>query len=109
MTAQADDDRDAACARRLKAAGFPPGQARELAAQIREEVRALGPPSPELLEEFTSCSACPARSPAMTRPDRPPGRDAEGGPPGRECGDGPHVTTSRLSETPASARPRSRL
>lgn len=52
MTAQADADRDAACARDLEAAGFPPGQARGLAAQIREEVRALGPPSPELLEEI---------------------------------------------------------
>ena len=52
MTAQADADRDAARARRLEAAGFPPGQARELAVQIREEVRALGPPSPELLEEI---------------------------------------------------------
>ena len=41
-----------AVARMLEAAGFPPGQARELAAQIRREVRALGPPSPELLEEI---------------------------------------------------------
>ena len=50
MTGQAD--RDAACIRRLEAAGIPPDQARELNAQIREEVRALGPPSPEFLEEI---------------------------------------------------------
>lgn len=64
MTAQADDDRDAACARRLKAAGFPPGQARELAAQIREEVRALGPPSPELLEEIYELLGVPGHDAA---------------------------------------------
>jgi hypothetical protein len=48
MTTQAD----AACARMLEEAGFPPGQAHELVAQIRTEVRALGPPNPELLEEI---------------------------------------------------------
>lgn len=41
-----------AVARMLEAAGFPPGQAREMATQMREEVSALGPPSPELLEEI---------------------------------------------------------
>ena len=48
----ADVDRDAACARRLEAAGFRPGQARELAARIREEVSALPPPGEELLEQL---------------------------------------------------------
>jgi hypothetical protein len=52
MTTQADDDCDAACTRMLEEAGFPPGQARELVAQTRREVRALGPPNPELLEEI---------------------------------------------------------
>jgi len=54
VTGQADRDAacDAACIRRLEAAGIPPDQARELNAQIREEVRALGPPSPEFLKEI---------------------------------------------------------
>jgi hypothetical protein len=44
---QADDG--SAIERRLEAAGFPPGQAQELAAEIREEVAALPPPTAEQL------------------------------------------------------------
>jgi hypothetical protein len=38
---------DGAVERRLQAAGFPSGQARELAARIREEVAAWPPPTDE--------------------------------------------------------------
>jgi hypothetical protein len=46
MSAAPADDGGAA-ERRLEAAGFPPGQVQELAAEIREEVAALPPPTAE--------------------------------------------------------------
>lgn len=48
MSAAPADD-GGAIERTLEAAGFPPGQARELAVRIREEVAALPPPTAEQL------------------------------------------------------------
>ena len=47
MTGERDDR--GASERRLEAAGFPPRQAREIAAQIREEIAAWPPPTAEQL------------------------------------------------------------
>ena len=58
-----DDDCDAACTRMLEEAGFPPGQARELVAQTRREIRAFGPPNPELLEEIYELFAVSGKVP----------------------------------------------
>jgi hypothetical protein len=68
VTGQADRDAacDAACIRRLEAAGIPPDQARELNAQIREEVRALGPPSRKELP-MSSLTGGGGNSRTMTR------------------------------------------
>jgi hypothetical protein len=43
---------DGAVERRLEAAGFPPGQAREHADRIREEVAAWPPPTAEQLAQL---------------------------------------------------------
>jgi hypothetical protein len=50
MSAAPADD-GGAVERRLEAAGFPPGQARELADRIREEVAAWPPPTAEQLAQ----------------------------------------------------------
>lgn len=51
MSAAPADD-GGAVERRLEAAGFPPGQARELADRIREEVAAWPPPTAEQLAQL---------------------------------------------------------